>query len=177
MSGTIGTSNTKVYTPYYTAIPNSCKPSYMTDEQFGKQGYMYNWAAVVGLSNGTSQSTAFTGNRQGLCPNGWHIPSVAEWNTLRDKLGGGYIAGKKMKSSTGWKSGGYTGEDDYGLMVLPAGYAEGSYVGNVGSGANYDLSDATNTYSAYGRTLSFDTNTLIEGSGGKEYAYSVRCIQ
>ena len=34
-----------------------------------------------------------------LCPNGWHIPSTAEWNELIDNLGGSEIAGIALKSA------------------------------------------------------------------------------
>ncbi len=41
---------------------------------------------------------------QGLCPDGWHLPSQTEWRTLRDYLGGGSRAGKNIKinSSAIW---------------------------------------------------------------------------
>ena len=41
---------------------------------------------------------------RGLAPEGWHIPTEAEWKTLIDYLGGDDKAGAKLKSSTGWES-------------------------------------------------------------------------
>ena len=41
---------------------------------------------------------------RGLAPNGYHIPSDAEWTILTDYLGGDSIAGAKMKSTSGWNS-------------------------------------------------------------------------
>ena len=46
-------------------------------------GKLYNWFAVS--------------DSQGLCPEGWHIPSDNEWNMLIDYLGGAESAGCKMK--------------------------------------------------------------------------------
>ncbi|MCK5839899.1 MAG: hypothetical protein KAG99_08620, partial [Bacteroidales bacterium] len=36
---------------------------------------------------------------QGICPSGWHIPTDAEWTDLENYLGGGSVAGGKMKST------------------------------------------------------------------------------
>lgn len=53
-----------------------------------KYGKLYNWYAV--------------NDSRGLAPAGYHIPSDAEWTQLTDFLGS--EAGKKMKSTSGWKS-------------------------------------------------------------------------
>lgn len=49
-------------------------------------GGLYQWAEAVGYTNGatntTSPSPAFSGNIQGICPNGWHIPSYSEFEDL-----------------------------------------------------------------------------------------------
>ena len=42
-----------------------------------KYGYYYNWKAVVNADPDSLQ-----GNVQGICPNGWHVPSNAEWQEL-----------------------------------------------------------------------------------------------
>ena len=39
-------------------------------------GYLYNWPAVV---HGSSQSNESPSGVQGICPDGWHVPSNAEW--------------------------------------------------------------------------------------------------
>jgi hypothetical protein len=49
---------------------------------------LYNWYAV--------------NDSRGLAPAGYHIPIAAEWTQLTDFLGS--EAGKKMKSTSGWKS-------------------------------------------------------------------------
>jgi uncharacterized protein (TIGR02145 family) len=64
---------------------------YEFNESNGKKyGKLYNWYAVS--------------DSRGLAPQGYHIPSDAEWIMLTDFLGGSDIAGKKMKSKDGWKS-------------------------------------------------------------------------
>jgi uncharacterized protein (TIGR02145 family) len=54
-----------------------------------KYGKLYNWYAVK--------------DPRGLAPNGFHIPTDAEWTKLTDYLGGEDLAGTKMKSLRGWK--------------------------------------------------------------------------
>jgi uncharacterized protein (TIGR02145 family) len=55
-----------------------------------KYGKLYNWHAV--------------NDPRGLAPNGYHIPTDAEWTILTDYLGGEDNAGTKMKSTSGWLS-------------------------------------------------------------------------
>src|ERR1017187_5362842 len=55
-------------------------------------GGLYKWAEAVqyknGATNTTSPNPAFTGNVQGICPSGWHIPTYAEFTTLSNAVGG-----------------------------------------------------------------------------------------
>jgi uncharacterized protein (TIGR02145 family) len=60
---------------------------YNNDPKNGaKYGKLYNWYAVI--------------DPRGLAPEGWHVLSDEEWQTLEDYLGDD--AGKKMKSASGW---------------------------------------------------------------------------
>ena len=59
-----------------------------------KYGKLYNWYAV--------------NDYRGLAPAGYHIPTDEEWTVLSTFLGGEDVAGKKMKSTSGWNS--YTEE-------------------------------------------------------------------
>ena len=68
-------------------------------------GKYYNWYAV--------------NDSRGLAPEGWHVPSDEEWNILIDYLGGDDVAGKKLKSKTGWKIG--NGNNRSGFSAIPAG--------------------------------------------------------
>jgi len=49
-------------------------------------GGLYQWTEAVqyknGATNTSSPNLAFTGNVQGICPPGWHIPSYSEFPTL-----------------------------------------------------------------------------------------------
>jgi uncharacterized protein (TIGR02145 family) len=52
------------------------------------------------------------------CPKGWHIPSTEDWDTLFQTVGNHNIAGKKLKSSKGWRFGN-NGNDDFDFNVIP----------------------------------------------------------
>lgn len=84
-----------------------CWSYYKFDSKNGdKYGKLYNIYAV--------------NDKRGLAPMGWHIPSDAEWSLLTDILGGEKQAGKKMKSTGGWKGNG-NGNNESGFNALPSG--------------------------------------------------------
>jgi len=59
-----------------------------------------------------------------VCPSGWYLPSFDDWNKLTVYVGGANVAGKRLKSASGWVGeSGYrgTGTDDYGFFALPGG--------------------------------------------------------
>ena len=53
-------------------------------------GKIYNYYALI--------------DKRGLAPKGWHIPNDSDWNKLLTTMGGFELAGKKLKSNTGWKT-------------------------------------------------------------------------
>ncbi len=55
-------------------------------ENYTIYGVLYNWAAAMAGSESSSNNPSGV---QGICPQGWHIPSDAEWTQLSDYLGGG----------------------------------------------------------------------------------------
>lgn len=57
-----------------------------------------------------------------ICPAGWHVPSVDEWNVLANNMGGGQKAVSRLYSSTNFGEDFITGSDDCGFNSLPAGY-------------------------------------------------------
>lgn len=55
------------------------------------------------------------------CPEGWHLPSMVEFETLIDAVGGSDVAGTKLKSVCDWNENG-NGTDAYDFSALPAGW-------------------------------------------------------
>jgi len=53
-----------------------------------------------------------------VCPNGWHLPSTKEWETLTNFVDTNEVT--KLKSSNGWDI--CNGSDNYGFAALPGGF-------------------------------------------------------
>ena len=177
----IGTESSEI-TPYRYSPNNDANnvPTY---------GYLYNWLAVM---HGTSSSSANPSGVQGICPNGWHVPSDAEWTQLTDYVGSqvqyqcdnnsDYKA-KALASTTGWTSSTTicaVGNDPSsnnatGFSVLPAGNY-GLYLG-FGDGALFWSASETNDHNAYSRTLSYGSSLVLRFDDGKYHGFSVRCVR
>lgn len=73
-------------------------------------GYIYNGYAIM--------------ENQNICPLGWHVPTMSEWNRLIDYLGGSSVAGGKMKESSDsyWISPNVEADNISGFTALPNGY-------------------------------------------------------
>jgi uncharacterized protein (TIGR02145 family) len=59
-------------------------------------------------------------NSGGLCPPGFRSATQGDWQNLIEYAGGASIAGKRLKSKTGWNSG--NGTDSYGFNAKPGGF-------------------------------------------------------
>jgi uncharacterized protein (TIGR02145 family) len=130
-------------------------------------GKLYNWYAV--------------NDPRGLAPEGWHIPTNAEWTILINFLGGKTVAGGKMKTTgtTRWESPNKLATNKSGFAGLPGGYRVNyglfSSIGYFGYwwSATQDISNyALNNY-----YLSYTTNEINNEGTFKECGLSVRCIK
>jgi len=102
-----------------------------------KYGRLYQWAAAMDLD--ASYNNSVWGNdvkQQGVCPNGWHIPSRREWGDLFIFAGGTGEYGEqnkdhvgdKLRSVSGWPYSEYNiPTDDFGFSALPGGYRYNSF--------------------------------------------------
>ena len=122
------------------------------------------------------------GKVRGVCPEGWHLPSRDEWDTLLTAVGGEAKAGKMLKSTEGWndKNDGTSGNgtDAYSFSALPAG--DRDYGGNFGSEGNYAgfwSSTELDSFSAYNVDLDYRDDNAFLISSYKYYGYSVRCLR
>jgi len=94
-----------------------------------KYGRLYDWATAMNVSEGynTELLNATPGYRQGICMEGWHLPTIAEWNDMISYVEqdaslnykGGYAAKKLKAKRVEW--GDYYGMDSYGFEGLPGG--------------------------------------------------------
>ena len=131
-------------------------------------GRLYTWYAIKDSRN--------------VCPAGWHVPTVAEWTTLTDFLGGESIAGGKLKENgfTHW----YEWTDpnpatnESGFTALPGGYR---YNGGVFYSISYEgfwwSSDGFDPEGGWGRNISYGTNNINAFGEYAKSGYSIRCVK
>ena len=114
---------------------------------------------------------------RGLAPQGYHIPSDAEWTILTDFLGGSKISGKKMKSKDGWSDDG-NGDNSSGFNGLPGGFCfnDGDF-SNIAVVGHFWSSSEKDTESAWSRDLGSVDTRVYRFSDGKRHGLSVRCLR
>jgi uncharacterized protein (TIGR02145 family) len=114
---------------------------------------------------------------QDVCPSGWHLPSDAEWAELTSFLGEEYIAGGKMKSTSGWYNNG-NGTNSSGFNALPAGNCyRNSLFNGITSRAYFWTSTQTSTTYSWNRHLYYNEEELFRDNYSKTHGFSVRCVR
>ena len=106
------------------------------DWYFGESDRFYAWAAAVGRAEKDcgygNVCNLGKGVIQGICPDGWHLPTYDEWGTLFTNVGGQDNAGKTLRAKTGWSEG-VVGTDAYGFSVMPSPFWDGQgWFGGLG---------------------------------------------
>ncbi len=90
-------------------------------------GRYYTWADAMSNECTNSATCDVSGRVQGVCPDGWHIPSASEAQTLVTNIGDNLT---KYRSTSGWNtsvgSSKGNGTDAYGLNLLPSAYLSDS---------------------------------------------------
>ena len=123
-----------------------------------------------------------TESSKGICPDGYHVPSAAEWNVLRDYLGGQPVAGGKMKE-TGFRywetpNEGATnacGFADRGAGTYrPAGY---NYFYLVRQAGIFWTSSKNGGYYVWRRDTDYLGTGLWPYSCEPYHSFSVRCVK
>jgi len=147
-------------------------------------GGMYQWAEVVQYLNGATNQASWnplpTGDVQGICPPGWHLPADAEWTALTTSLGGESVAGGKMKETgtTHWSSPNAGATNLSGLTALPGGLRDndGNFY-NLSAFAYIWSSSESATSDAWYRYLQCGGASLGRPNYDKMSGFSVRCVR
>ncbi|WP_458450382.1 fibrobacter succinogenes major paralogous domain-containing protein [Fibrobacter sp.] len=153
-------------------------------------GGLYQWAEANDLPhrcNNESCADLVQSQRQGICPEGWHLPSNAEFELLIETLGGENVAGDKLKSAKGWYEGKGAvvgrNRNSSGFSALPAGISGNTTdCSSVGVCASFWSSTVGNAeeserHIAYALSLSDNDDYAGVSYLGKEYGASVRCVK
>ena len=153
-------------------------------------GALYNWHAV--------------NNSNGLCPNGWHVPSDADWTQLVDYIvaqghpnhfdspngvGNALKSCRQVNSPLGgncntsahprWNSDvTHHGFDEFGFSSLPGGgrWSDGGFL-FIGSSGHWHSSSESSSTNAWDRYMSSPDGALFSGNYGKLHGFSVRCFR
>ena len=127
---------------------------------------LYNWYAVT--------------DPRGLAPVGYHIPTQAEYETLRQYLGGIDFAGGKLKSTgtTLWNSPNIGATNETGWTGLPGGGRgfNGTFGGRGFDGAYWTSTSSSVEFATYADTYHFNSALDIKFFY-KNSGYSVRLVK
>lgn len=182
----LGTAEILTFNPYYVdarLYKKSPETDLLDNTMREKLGYLYNWSAAVGIADGEEArmfTEGFTDYVQGICPDNFHIPTVQDWEILRDNIGEYNTSGARLRTKEGWFEGSaFTkGLNDCGFNMFPSGYARGaSIIEHLGEGAYFWTSDIFFEDMAYERYLLYNTAKLGEYHAKKYDAQSVRCVR
>jgi len=121
---------------------------------------------------------------QDICPAGWHLPNVAEWESLAKSADPDFVssanntAGAKLKAMFNWNDNG-NGTDVYGFSAFPGGHGIGTSWGGRNTVGYWWTNERIGTSTEYYRvamSASAD-NANTRGNAPKEYFCSVRCVK
>ena len=152
---------------------------------YATYGGFYQWDEMMQYS---SYDNGITGTTKGICPDGWHIPTIIELDTLFSTLKGAFVAGGKLKEKgfAHWDPPNEGATNESRFSALPGGLFGDFYNDFDGiyryvniAGCWWTSSKIANqTDVAYYMLLMYDNpaTTLINVLGIKS-ACSVRCIK
>ena len=163
-------------------------------ENCATMGRLYSWAAAIDSSKlaadgedcGAGKTCGLRGPVQGVCPDGWHLPTKVEWVDMWEAIAGNEawnVAGSLLKSKTGWNNDA-NGSDDYGFSAAPAGFKAGAAYGYFGEYARFwssteneeaENGTASSNRNAYNVIYGLKDDPQLSGDD-KAYGMSVRCV-
>jgi uncharacterized protein (TIGR02145 family) len=173
-----------------------------TESYCDTYGRLYQWHAAMAI-DAIYDFTLWGGsdvNHQGVCPDGWHLPSNGEWKILVgyvDANNGSEIYWKSLNATSGWYNGGTSsthngnGSDKFGFSMLPAGYRQGTTYNGVSCYTAGNFCDAgesvglwfttedasSNRADAWGLSYNNGYFTSASDDAEKLGGSSIRCIQ
>lgn len=187
-------------------------PENLVPEIIEHMGNYYSWAAAMRLTSteieainsctSISAKVKYINNnlsvqRQGICPNGWHIPTISEYQSLADYISPSASVQQiniELKGTSGWTSTSYgitgngNGYDCYGFTVLPSGdyrvsddksdTDQTAAINNIGLHSHIWTATAANYNSkalyAYSAVFGYQKNIVINPT---YKGMTVRCVK
>jgi len=135
-------------------------------------GGLYQWDEMMGYS--------ISPGAKGICPDGWYLPTDAEWTNLTTYLEGEDVAGGKLKEAgTGhWLNPNTGATNSSGFTALPGGgrSLDGEFLYKNQQGTWW-TSSQHNDVNAWKRSLSYMNIYVYRFNNNKSHGFSVRCIK
>ncbi|MDR1372824.1 MAG: fibrobacter succinogenes major paralogous domain-containing protein [Dysgonamonadaceae bacterium] len=187
-------SSSSTTAPYYSyPTEGNVTPTTAKFDAHPEYGLLYNWVAASGLTGiSTNEGNTDHEKRQGICPDGWHLPSDKEWsqleseitnNNTNNKYGTGSSAGSNMKSQTPVVSdntpfttdGTSNTPANNGFNALLVGYVFSGSAYYYGLGAHFWSSSSYVSVNAWYRGVYEDFAIVNRNVDYKAVLFSVRC--
>ena len=160
------------------------------DDNCNEYGQLYPWTVAIdsifldsayGIKCGFNEKNCSfpLAKWKGVCPEGWHIPTRAEWDTLTSSVGGMGKAPRMLKSVEKWIG---EVEDTKGIdavcfSAIPAGNRQSYQYYGLGNNTRFWTADFYKPDAAYRISMSSETNDYSVTHDVTYNAYSVRCIK
>jgi uncharacterized protein (TIGR02145 family) len=152
-------------------------------------GALYTWAAAV---NGMAGSNELPSGVQGACPDGWHLPSDAEWKILEVFLGmdqgtadsydwRGSDQGRQLKETgfSHWEAASTGGSNSSGFTAIAGGFrgSKGLFYSLEQYATFWTATDESGTDKAWYRSLYFNYENIYRNNNYMRQGFSVRCVE
>ena len=150
-----------------------------------KFGPLYTWTAAMDLDDSLLSKNAgslWAWQFQGICPNGWTIPSTKQWKNLLTEiaaLNGDEGDGTSLKSISTWDESDSIpgGTNRFGFNMLAGGRLNND--GGFLSGGKYAYvwaTDEVDAGTASGYSFHHNKDVVNKGEYYKDHGMSVRCV-
>lgn len=128
-------------------------------------GFLYNFYAVTDPRN--------------ICPTGWHVPSLDEWEAMINAVGGIDVAGGmlKEKGTSHWSEPNTGASNGSGFSGIPAGIRDKSKYFDFTISGYYWTSTSKDDGFGQVQVLRYSAENVVSTQYPKTAGASVRCVQ
>lgn len=156
--------------------------------QISQFGYYYTWETATGMEVSDEFGSTKPASTQGICPDGWHIPSVEEFKQLEEyvqSISKRNDAANRLRTKLGWVENKEESTYDklknkynvYGFAALPTGMSSGGKILNVGISAGFWTSEQSASDKASYIGISSLNYSLQYKNAPISMGLSVRCVR
>jgi len=134
-------------------------------------GGLYGWYEMMQYA--TQEGT------QGICPEGWHIPTEVDLDYLSNYLGGSNVAGGKLKEkgTFHWESPNEGATNESGFTGLPSGGHVFGGFSNLRVKGYFWTSSINDEFTCWGYHLYYNNGSFYSALRNNTDSYPLRCIK